>query len=151
MFFRSLNGREKTGKGQVNWTAGYIEAIGVGVAPDKGAGIVEARPAAFRAARAEACRNLLETAMGVQVASTTTIKDLAGDSDIIHTQLEGLIQGSQVADQEYRSDDTAQVTLRISLYGNVSQIMIPQVMKQKKSAQPFGAASAVKRHPALVW
>jgi hypothetical protein len=136
---------EKTGKGQVNWTAGYIEAIGVGVAPDKGAGIVEARPAAFRAARAEACRNLLETAMGVHVDSTTTIKDLAGGSDIIHTQLEGLIQGSQVTDQEYRPDDTAHVTLKIPLYGNLSQIMIPQVMKQKKSGQPFGAASVVEK------
>ncbi|MBP1711519.1 MAG: putative exported protein [Deltaproteobacteria bacterium] len=135
----------KTGKGQVDWTAGYITAVGVGVAPDKSVGIVEARPAAFRAARAEACRNLLETAMGVQVDSTTTIKDLAGESDIIHTQLEGLIQGSQVADQEYRSDDTAQVTLKIPLYGNLSQVMIPQVMKQKKSGQPFGAASAVEK------
>lgn len=136
---------EKTGRGQVNWTAGYIEAFGVGVPPDKGAGIVEARPAAFRMARAEACRNLLETAMGVWVDSTTTIKDLAGGSDIIHTQLEGLIQGSQVADQEYRSDDTAQVTLRIPLYGNLSQIMIPPLMKQKKSGQPFGVVSAVEK------
>ena len=142
---REFEWAEKTGKGQVNWTAGYIEAVGIGVAPDKNVGIVEARPVAFRAARAEACRNLLEMAMDVQVDSTTTIKDLAGDNDILHTQLEGLIQGSQVADQEYRSDDAAQVTLRIPLYGNVSQIMIPQVMKQKKSGQPFGAASAVER------
>lgn len=142
---REFEWAEKTGKGQVNWTAGYIEAVGIGVAPDKNVGIVEARPVAFRAARAEACRNLLEMAMDVQVDSTTTIKDLAGDNDILHTQLEGLIQGSQVADQEYRSDDAAQVTLRIPLYGNLSQIMIPQVMKQKKSGQPFGAASAVER------
>ena len=143
--FQESEWAEKIGKGQVNWTAGYIEAVGVGIAPDKDAGIVEARPAAFRAARTEACRNLLETAMGVWVDSTTTIKDLAEGSDIIHTQLEGLIQGSQVADQEYGSDVTAQVTLRIPLYGNLSQIMIPRVMKQKKSGQPFGAASAVER------
>jgi hypothetical protein len=136
---------EKTGKGRVNWTAGYIEAVGVGVAPDQGAGIVEARPSAFRAARAEACRNLLETAMDIQVDSTTTIKNLAGDNDILHTQLEGLIQGSQVADQEYRPDDTAHVTLRIPLYGNLSQIMIPKVMKQKKSGQTFGVTSIVEK------
>ena len=68
---------EKTGRGQVNWTAGYIEAAGAGAPPNRDAGIVEARPAAFRAARAEACRNLLKTAMFVQVDSSNTIKDLA--------------------------------------------------------------------------
>jgi hypothetical protein len=136
---------EKTRSGQVNWTAGHIEAVGVGVPSDKSAGIVEARPAAFRAARAEACRNLLETAMGVQLDSVNTIRDLAEDDDILHTQLEGLILGSQVADQEYRPDDTAQVTLRIPLYGNLSQIMIPRVTKQKKSGQLFGTVGPAEK------
>lgn len=136
---------EKTGIGQVNWTAGYIEAAGVGVPPNRDAGIVEARPAAFRAARVQACRNLLETAMSVQVDSSNTIKNLAEDNEILQTQLEGFMQGSQVADQEYRSDDTAQVTLRIPLYGNLSQIVVPRVIKQKKSDQPFGAASVAEK------
>ncbi|OQB55600.1 MAG: hypothetical protein BWX99_01189 [Deltaproteobacteria bacterium ADurb.Bin151] len=136
---------EKTGRGQVNWTAGYIEAAGAGAPPNRDAGIVEARPAAFRAARAEACRNLLKTAMFVQVDSSNTIKDLAQDNEILQTQLEGFMQGSQVADQEYRSDDTAQVTLRIPLYGNLSQIVVPKVLKQKNSGQPFGAASLVEK------
>ena len=136
---------EKTGRGQVNWTAGYIEAAGAGAPPNRDAGIVEARPAAFRAARAEACRNLLKTAMFVQVDSSNTIKDLAQDNEILQTQLEGFMQGSQVADQEYRSDDTAQVTLRIPLYGNLSQIVVPRVIKQKKSEQPFRAASVAEK------
>lgn len=136
---------EKTGRGQVNWTAGYIETVGVGVSPDRDAGIVEARPAAFRAARAQACRNLLETVMCVQVDSSNTIGDLAQDNEVLQTQLEGFMQGSQVADQEYRSDDTAQVTLRIPLYGNLSQVVVPKVIKQKKSGQPFAAASVAEK------
>ncbi len=142
---------EKTGRGQVNWTAGYIEAAGAGAPPNRDAGIVEARPAAFRAARAEACRNLLETAMFVQVDSSNTIKDLAQDNEILQTQLEGFMQGSQVADQEYRSDDTAQVTLRIPLYGNLSQIVVPKVLKQKNQVSRSVRLRWLKRHPALDW
>ncbi|MHB8137466.1 MAG: LPP20 family lipoprotein [Smithellaceae bacterium] len=130
---------EKIDQGSVNWTAGYIEAAGIGAPPDKSTSNINTRPMAFRAAREDACRHLSEMTKGIWVDSTSTIKDFTVESDIISTQLEGLIKGSQVVDQQYMPDGTVQVSLRIPLYGNLSQIMIPEALKKRKltkSSQP---------------
>ena len=51
---------DKIGQGSINWSSGYIEAVGIGAPPEKMAGKINARPIALRAAQADALRNLLE-------------------------------------------------------------------------------------------
>ena len=51
---------EKVGQGNVNWSAGYIEAVGIGAPPERSMGKINARPMALRAAKVDAYRNLLE-------------------------------------------------------------------------------------------
>ena len=50
---------DKVGQGNINWSAGYIEAVGIGASPEKLAGKINARPIALRAAQKDALRNLL--------------------------------------------------------------------------------------------
>jgi len=121
---------EKVGQGSVNWSAGYIEAIGIGAVPDKSVGKSNARPMALRAAKVDAYRNLLEITKGVQVDSATSVKDFTVESDVINSSVSGLVKGAQVAKTEYMSDGTAEVTLRISLYGNgnLAKIIMPQAI-----------------------
>ena len=125
---------EKVGQGSVNWSAGYIEAVGIGAPSDRSVGKINARPMALRAAKVDAYRNLLEITKGVQVDARTTIKDFTVESDVVNTQVEGLIKGAQVVHQQYMSDGTVEVRLRMPLYGNLSQIMVPLAIEKRKSA-----------------
>lgn len=131
---------EKIGaNGSVNWSAGYIEAVGIGAPPDRYIGKPQARPNALRAAEVVAKRNLLEITKGVRIDSSTTVKDYAVESDVINSQVEGVIKGAQVVKQEYMSDGTVEVTVRMPLFGNFSQVIMPKIMEKKPSITPPAA------------
>jgi len=127
---------EKVGQGSVNWSAGYIEAVGIGAPPDRSIGKINARPMALRAAKVDAYRNILEITKGVQVDARTTVKDFTVESDVVNTQVEGLVKGAQVVDQQYMSDGTVEVRLRMPLYGNLSQIVVPLAIEKRKAVVP---------------
>ena len=127
---------QKMNNGSVNWTAGYIEAVGIGVPPEQYIGKPNARPMAMRAAKIDAYRNLLEITKGVQVDSATLIKDFVTQSDSINTQVSGLVQGAQVADQRYMPDGTVEVKLRMPLYGSLAKIIIPAAVEKQKVEPP---------------
>jgi len=131
---------EKVGQmGSINWSAGYIEATGIGAPPDKYMGKPAGRPMALRAAKVDAYRNLLEITKGVQVDSATTVKDFMVESDVINTQVNGLVKGAVTVHQEYMSDGTVEVKLRMPLYGDLPRIVVP---KQRYIAPPAPVAPA---------
>lgn len=138
---------EKVGQGSVNWSAGYIEAVGIGAPADKSIGKANARPMALRAAKIDALRNLLEITKGVQVDSATTVKDFTVESDVINTQVSGLVKGAVVVDQQYLSDGTVEVRLRMPLYGNLAQIIMPLAIAKPPASpapsEPVAPAPAV--------
>lgn len=133
---------EKVGQGSVNWSAGYIEAVGIGAPSDKSIGKANARPMAMRAAKVDAYRNLLEITKGVQVDSATSVKDFTVESDVINTQVNGLVKGAVVVDQQYMSDGTVEVRLRMPLYGNLAQIIMPLAMAKPPVAPAPSAPEA---------
>src|SRR4030065_1986748 len=126
---------EKVGQGSINWTAGYIEAVGIGAPPDRSVGKINARPMALRAAKVDALRNLLELTKGIQVDSKTTIREFTVESDIINTQVNGLVQGAIVVDQQYMSDGTVEVKLRMPLYGDLARTVLPAVLAKRKDVK----------------
>jgi hypothetical protein len=132
---------EKVNQGSINWSAGYIEAVGIGAPAEKSIGKASARPMALRAAKIDALRNLLEITKGVRVDSATTVKDFTVESDVINTQVSGLVQGAVVVNQEYMSDGTVEVKLRMPLYGNgnLAKIIMPSAMA-KSPAPPAPSA-----------
>lgn len=139
---------EKIGtNGNVNWSAGYIEAVGIGAPPAKFSNLGQARAMALRAAEVVAKRNLLEIINGVRIDSTTIIKDFAVQSDIINSQVQGLILGAQVIKQEYMSDQSCEVTVRMPLYGDFSKIIMPKVLDSKTAAKPPAATPAPPEKP----
>lgn len=124
--------------GKVNWTAGYVEAIGIGAPPESTYGKPNARPMALRAAKVDAYRNLLEVIKGVRVDATTEVRDFTVASDTIRAQVEGMVRGAQVIKQDYMSDGTVEVTLRMSLGGEFSQAIlpVPRVIKSERFDRP---------------
>ncbi len=129
------------GKGVVNWTEGYVEAVGIGAPPQRYVGTPQARPNALRAATVDAYRNLLELVNGVRVDSTTTVKDFAVESDIINTQVQGIVKGAQAMEPQYLSDGTVEITVRMPLSGNFASVIIPRLL-EKRLPTPAPAAPA---------
>lgn len=127
---------EQVGNGSVNWTKGVVQAKGIGAPPEKYYGKPQARPMALRAAKLDAMRNLLETTKGVRISSTTTVKDFAITSDIIMSQVDGMVKGAQIVHQEYMSDATVEVTIQMSLMGGFAQLILPKEIKQVESIRP---------------
>lgn len=123
-------------KGKINWSEGYIEAVGIGAPPEKYIGKPQARPMALRAARVDAYRNLLETTKGVRIDSETLVKDFTVESDIIKAQVEGLVKGAKVVNQDYLSDGTVEVTLRMPFAGAFSQVIVPRALDKKQEVPP---------------
>jgi hypothetical protein len=120
--------------GSVNWTEGYVEALGIGAPPQRYIGTPQARPNALRAAQLDAYRNMLEVINGVRVDSTTTIRDFTVESDIINTQVQGIVKGAKTMKQEYLSDGTVEVTVRMPLSGNFASVIVPKILEKRRAA-----------------
>ena len=136
-------------RGVVNWTGGYVEAVGIGAPPQRYVGTPQARPNALRAGQIDAYRNLIEVINGVRVDSTTTIRDFTVESDIINTQVQGIVKGAKTIKQEYLSDGTVEVTVRMPLSGNFSAVIVPKILEKRQvmippsTPQPPAATSEV--------
>jgi hypothetical protein len=140
---------EKIGtNGNINWSAGYIEAVGIGAPPERFIGKIQARPMALRAAELVAKRNLLEITKGVRIDSTTLVKDFVVESDVINSQVEGMVKGAVVVKQDYMSDGSVEVTVRMPLLGDFSSAIMPKVLEKKPIARPQITPPAPPAQPA---
>ena len=128
---------ERKANGSINWTKGIIQAKGIGVPPEKYYGKPQQRPMALRAAEIVARRNLLEIVKGVRIDSATMVKDFVVESDIIMSQVDGMVKGAQVVHHEYMSDGTIEVTMQMSLMGGFAQLILPKEIKQVESIRPI--------------
>jgi hypothetical protein len=115
--------------GSVNWSQGVMMATGIGAPPEKYYGKPQARPMALRAAQLDAYRNLLEVTKGVRVNSVTVVEDAMVSSDMIRSQVDGMVKGAQVIKKEYLSDGTVEVTVAMSLRGGFAQLILPEDIK----------------------
>jgi hypothetical protein len=93
-------------------------------------------------------RNLLEITQGVRIDSTTLVKDFVVESDVIKSQVEGIVKGAQVVKQDYMSDGSVEVTVRMPLLGNFSEAIMPKVFDKKPIARPQITPPAPPAQPA---
>lgn len=102
-----------TENARLNWTQGYIEAVGEAVYPEN-TPKNQARLMARRGAILDAQRNLLESLEGVHLTAETTMKNSVLVSDVVRTRVEGFIKGAVVI-HERDKGDTYEVTMRLPL------------------------------------
>ncbi|MGA2780342.1 MAG: hypothetical protein ABSF13_00310 [Smithella sp.] len=140
---------DKVGQSSINWSAAYIEAVGIGSPPEKSAGKINARPIALRAAKEDAMRNLLEITKGVQVDSAKSVKDFTAGNNAIDTQVNAQVKGAEVVDRQYMPDGKAEVKLRMPLYGNLAQIIMPLAMVKPSAAPALTEAAPAPAVEAL--
>jgi hypothetical protein len=112
--------------GKVDWTTGVLTAVGIGAPPAQPATAAQARAMAERAAQVVAYRNLLEAVKGVRVDSTTTVENFIVTSDVIRTEVSGIIQGAMIMDKKYMSDGSVEVTVGMKLTGALADALLPK-------------------------
>jgi hypothetical protein len=112
--------------GKVDWTTGVITAVGIGAPPAQPANAAQARAMAERSAQVVAYRNMLEAVKGVRVDSMTTVENFIVTSDMIRTEVSGIIQGATIMDKKYMSDGSVEVTLGMKLTGALADTLLPK-------------------------
>jgi hypothetical protein len=91
-----------------------VRAEGFGV-PNPGMNPAQGKLMARRAAISDARRNLLEQIKGAQLSSETYVRDFITQYDEINSQVNGLVAGAQVVDEEEQPDGTVRVAMEANL------------------------------------
>jgi len=116
---------ENLGEGRVNWSLGLVTANGIGAPPKDIKNPAQIRAMTQRAAITVARRNLLEVLKGVRIDSETKVENFILSSDVIKTQVSGILHGSQVMQTKYFSDGSIEVTVGVYLRGELTSVLMP--------------------------
>ena len=114
-----------TGRGEINWTAGFVKATGTGAPPTNAVNVAQARIMALRAATVDAQRNLLEIIKEVNINAETVVRNAIVENDVIKSRVDGVIKGARVLNKKYLSDGSVEVTLGVSLINDFANIVLP--------------------------
>lgn len=132
---------EAVGPGMVNWTTKVVTAAGIGAPPEKASSPGQARAMAERAAFSVAIRNLLEAVKGIQVDSATLVENYVVKDDVVKTRVTGLIRGAQVIKKEVQPDGGVEVTVGVSLTGELFDAVVSKGFGRKvPAAEPVHPA-----------
>ena len=112
--YRIQGGSSSIKKDIPSWAHSALRATGTGLPPDDASG-TEARLLAERAAEVEAKRNLAELLYGVNINSTTTVRDFIVQHDEIIADIDVHINGAQVVDRRYFDDNSVEVDVEMPL------------------------------------
>jgi hypothetical protein len=134
----------------VDWTTGVITAVGIGAPPAEPANAAQARAMAERAAQVVAYRNILEAVKGVRVDSTTTVENFMVTSDVIRTDVSGIIQGATVMDKKYMSDGSVEVTVGMKLTGALADALLPKTLPTPAASTPPSASASGQIYTGLI-
>lgn len=128
------------GSGEINWAEQIVRASGSGAPNPDAPNIAAARLGAERAAKADALRNILETVKGVRIDSQTLVVNAMTQSDVIRTQVQGIVRGARVVNTRYLSDGAVEVTVEIPMAGPLTQTVLPPTSFGTQSVPKEGSA-----------
>lgn len=141
---------ETMSSGKINWTVGEVTATGIGVPPAMPVNAAQARAMAERAAFVVALRNLLETVKGVRVDSETVVENFMVKSDVIKTQVNGIVRGARVIKTQYLSDGSVEVLVGMSMKGALLDTIVPETFGRPSIGQtPLKITPAPTQPPKL--
>jgi len=120
---------------KIDWTIFQFRAVGVGVAPEGATG-GRAKALAREAAITIAERNLLKVVQGVHITSETQVENLVLTSDIIKTNLEGVLKGAAVVQEKDLDDGTYMVVVAMPMLGEQGVAQVIELPKLVAEATP---------------
>jgi hypothetical protein len=126
-----------TPHGQADWTAGTVNAWGIGIPPKNPASALQAKEMARSAAWSVALRNLLEVVKGVYVDSTTTVSNYVTTSDEVRTKVEGFVQGARIVKEQEMPDGSFKTTVEMKLTGDFSGVVLPKLSPRTEALPQY--------------
>ena len=99
------------------WVSEYIRATGSGVPPEDVTDPGQALLMAERAAEVDAKRNLVERIHGIQVDSSTYVRDYVIQHDEVNTRLNTFLVGAKKVDTRYLDNGVVEVDVEAPLSG----------------------------------
>jgi hypothetical protein len=126
VFFAHAQVYQQVGNvGTINWQDQLLKSTGIG-APNPNMPLAAQRAGALEAAKRIALRNLLETVKGMSITSETTVENAMISSDIINTQVSGIVRNFKVVATRYMSTGDVEVDVEIPLSGVLTETLLPQ-------------------------
>ena len=114
----------ETHQGFVNWTRGYIQVKAVKV-PKLNAEMAETA----KAAEADAREKLVSMAYDIPIDTFRHVRDLdTAELDLL-SNIRQRVSGIPIYKQQYLSDGTAQIVLRLNLTGAFAELVLPSEIK----------------------
>ena len=100
----------------VDWDRGVVMAEGLGAPASSAKNIAQKNATALRAAKLDAARNMLEMIKGINLSSSTTMRDAMVQNDTIRTQVQGRLFGLRPSGKpRYFSDGSVSILMEASL------------------------------------
>lgn len=103
-----------------------FRAQGIGVPSSKIKNPSQARALAYRAAKGDAMRNLVEEIKGTSITSDTTIEDMVTQNDNIRIQLNTTLRGARIINRRQLSDGSVEVEMEVELPEDLIQQLYSQ-------------------------
>ena len=138
---------EQKPNGKIDWTQGAVQAAGIGVPPEKDFSRHVAQAKALASAKVVAQHNLLEIVKTIRIDSENKVKDILRQDAAITENIESIVRNGRLVKQEYLSDGTAKVTIRINLHGGFAQLILPLDIRQIEPIKPVGPTEPVQNAP----
>lgn len=109
----------------VDWANRTITATGIGAPNPNAPNMAAKRAGAIQAAKVYAVRDMIATMKGMYVSSETTVENYMTTSDVVKTQVEGIAKAfKMVGKPKYFDDGSVEVTVEMSLNGDLADLMI---------------------------
>lgn len=135
-------------KGSINWNKGSdSDVTAVGISRPDPRGMAMSREAAIMAAQ----RNLISIVQGMQINSTTTMRDLIIADDNVNRKISGTLRGAQIIEEEVTNDGGYYVKMRVPIYGvgeSIAAAVIPAL--RPSEPQAFNPPNLQNLSPSIV-
>ena len=127
----------------IDWNRGVAMAEGIGVPSSKAKNQALKHASALRAAKLDAARNLLELIKGINLNSSTVMRDAMIANDVVRTQIQGKVRGLRpIGEPRYFSDGTVKIRLEARILDT-----IPEALIQKELAKPVTPPAVLEVKP----
>lgn len=111
----------------INWSTRTVTATGIGAPNPDAPNMAVKRAGAINAAKMVALRDLIATVKGMYLSSEQTAENYMMTSDVVKTQIEGIAKAFKVVgDPKYFEDGSVEVTVEMSLTGDLSDVFLKE-------------------------
>ena len=139
----------------VDWDRGVVMAEGLGAPASSAKNIAQKNATALRAAKLDAARNMLEMIKGINLSSSTTMRDAMVQNDTIRTQVQGRLFGLRPSGKpRYFSDGSVSILMEASLRQTIPDEALTSStgeMPREISGPSSGSSGSARLDPGRVY